>query len=240
MVFQMTIVSAQKAEKVYETESLRIDKLTNNTYVHISYLETKSLGKVASNGMVVVNSGEAIVFDTPTSNAVSEELINWLATDIGAQVKAIVVTHFHSDCLGGLKEFHWQGIPSYANNTTIGLAESSNETLPQNGFDNFLELKVGKKKIQSEFMGEGHTVDNIIGYFPSEKVLFGGCLIKGNGAMKGYLGDANIYEWSNSVRSIKAKYNKAKVIIPGHGNAEGQNLLDFTSKLFDVQKEMAK
>ncbi|MEP1095459.1 MAG: subclass B1 metallo-beta-lactamase [Cyclobacteriaceae bacterium] len=232
IVFQINSTLAQKVEKVYETENLRIDKLTENTFIHISYLNTDDFGRVACNGMIVVDDGESIVFDTPTDDAASDELIKWLESFTKSKVKALVVTHFHSDCLGGIAKFHERGIASYANNKTIELAAANGEIVPKNGFDEYLELKVGKKKVKSEFIGEGHTRDNTIGYFPSEKVLFGGCLIKGNDAGKGYLGDANVNEWSNTVEKIRSKYKKAAFIVPGHGKPGGQNLLDFTIGLF--------
>jgi metallo-beta-lactamase class B len=45
-------------------------------------------------------------------------------------------------------------------------------------------------KITAKFFGEGHTKDNVVGYFPSENVMFGGCLVKELNASKGYLGFA--------------------------------------------------
>ena len=43
--------------------------------------ETESFGKVACNGMIVVDDDEAIVFDTPVNNEVSEELLKWLKSN---------------------------------------------------------------------------------------------------------------------------------------------------------------
>ena len=223
---------AQKSTNLYETETLRIKKLTANTFVHTSYLNTESYGKVPCNGMLVIDNGEAIVFDTPGNEATSIELITWLEKKTNCQVKAVVITHFHIDCLGGINEFHKKDIPSYANKTTIDLAKSNKTTLPQNGFENYLEIKVGNKKVVNEHLGEGHTKDNIVSYFPSEKVLFGGCLIKANGAGKGNLEDANIDDWSKTVEKVKTKYRDAETIIPGHGKTGGQDLLDYTIELF--------
>src|SRR5690606_29001726 len=110
-------------------------------------------------------------------------------------IKAVVSTHFHADCLGGLEEFHKRSIPSYAHNATIAFATEKKLSIPINGFEHLLELKVGDKSVIAEFVGEGHTKDNIIGYFPAENVLFGGCLIKEIGAGKGNLEDANILAW---------------------------------------------
>ncbi len=216
----------------YQTEQLKVQQLTENTFLHISYLETEDFGKVASNGMVVVNNGEAVIFDTPADDKASEELIEWVEDKLKATVKAVIVTHFHTDCLGGLKAFHEHNIPSYANNKTIDLAKLDNKIPPQNGMNDYFEIEVGSKKIINRHFGEGHTKDNIVSYFPDEEVLFGGCLIKGEKAGKGYLGDANIEEWSNTVQLIKGAYPNLKIVIPGHGKPEGQNLLDYTIEMF--------
>ena len=183
--------------------------------------------------MIVANKGVAIVFDTPVNNFVSQELIRWIENELICVIKGIVVTHFHVDNLGGLDAFHRKNIPSYAKSETIEIARSKNSTPPRIGFEYRLQLQLGKKKIINEFLGEGHTSDNIISYIPSEKVLFGGCLIKSLGAGKGNLMDANVAEWSNSVRKLKNKYKDAKIAIPGHGKFGGVDLLDYTIALFD-------
>jgi metallo-beta-lactamase class B len=91
---------------------------------------------------------------------------------------------------------------------------------------------VGNEKIIAKFFGEGHTKDNIVGYFPSENVLFGGCLIKELNANKGYLGDATLADWSNTVQKIKKEYPKVKIVVPGHGDYGNAKLLDYTIHLF--------
>lgn len=230
----ITIIACKKEKEnyVYESETLKIKQLTESTFVHISYLQTESFGNVPCNGMIVVDNGEALIFDTPAKDAQSKELLDWLENSLKVKPKGVVATHFHADCLGGLKEFHNRQVPSYASNKTIALAKERNETLPQQGFDTYLELQIGNSKVANEFFGEGHTKDNIVSYFPDEKVLFGGCLIKEVGAGKGNLEDANVDEWSATVARIKIKYKNVEIIIPGHGKTGGQDLLDFTIELF--------
>lgn len=224
--------SQKEPEYVYESESLKIKKLTDNTYLHISYLETEEYGKIPCNGMIVVNNGEALVFDTPVHNPESEELINWLENENNLKIVGVIATHFHIDCLGGLNEFHKRQIPSYANYKTIEFARSANSTIPQNAFENSLAISVGDSKVLNAFLGEGHTRDNIVSYFPDDRVVFGGCLIKSVGAGKGNLEDANLNEWSNSVVNVKETFNDAEIIVPGHGKPGGTELLDFTIELF--------
>lgn len=217
---------------VYKSPNLIIEKLTKNTYRHISYLLTDDFGKVSCNGMVVIDNHEALIFDTPTNDSDAKELIDWLENSLHCKIKAVVITHFHKDCLGGLAEFHKRKIPSYASFKTIELAKSNSEKTPENGFEKYLELNVGNKKVINEWLGEGHTVDNIVSYFPEEHVLFGGCLIKSLEANKGYLGDANVDEWSKTVQSVKDRFPEVKIVIPGHGKPGNSELLDYTVELF--------
>jgi metallo-beta-lactamase class B len=60
--------------------------------------------------------------------------------------------------------------------------------------------------------------------------MFGGCLIKE--LTRGYLGDANLKAWSSTVLEVKARYPKVKIVVPGHGDAGDQKLLDYTARLF--------
>ena len=219
-------------DNAYQNNAFKVEQLTENTFQHITYLKTQDFGNVACNGMIVRDSGEAIIYDTPANDEDAKELIEWIENTLQCKIVAIVATHFHIDCLGGLNEFHRRNIPSYASTKTINLAKSKDSPVPHNGFDGRLELKVGDQIVVNSFLGEGHTQDNIIGYFPSEKVLFGGCMIKSMGAGKGNLEDANVKAWPTTVKKVKTEFADAQVIIPGHGKPGGQELLDFTIKLF--------
>lgn len=224
---------AQKVKYLYDSDTLKIEQLSVNTFLHITYLKTETFGNVACNGLIVIDNGEAIIFDTPANDADSKALIDWVETVLNSKVKGVVTTHHHIDCLGGLNEFHNRKIPSYGSYKTIELAKLANRVVPQNGFDNQLELNVGNKQVVNAYFGEGHTKDNFISYFPSEKVLFGGCLIKSVGASKGNLEDANVGEWSKTVERVRKKYSEAEIIIPGHGKSGGQELLDYTIEMFN-------
>lgn len=218
---------------VHKSENLSINKISDHVYQHISYLNTESFGKVACNGMVVVNGNEAVVFDTPSDDASSQELIDYLTDEMKCKVNGVVATHFHADCVGGLDAFHKKNIPSFASNRTIKLLKIKGTAQPRTGFEDSLELSVGDQKVYAQFVGEGHTKDNVIGYFPADKVMFGGCLIKEVGAGKGNLEDANVAAWPETARNAKAKYPQTFVVIPGHGKAGGQEMFDYTANLFE-------
>jgi len=233
MLLQLSCKS-QKTDTTYTSETLKIIPVTKNSFVHVSYLETDSYGKVACNGLIYMDEDQAIVFDTPVDDSTSEELIRWITDTKKHKITAVVINHFHDDCLGGLAPFHQQNIPSYANEKTIVLAKKEGNQIPKIGFDTRKELTVGNQKISNKYIGEAHTQDNIVSYIPNEQVLFGGCMVKSLDATKGYLGDANESEWSNTIEKIKQTYPNLKIVIPGHGDFGGTELLDYTAKLFST------
>lgn len=208
--------------------------LKKNAFVHISFLQTQTWGKVGCNGMIYIHKNQAYIFDTPADNETSEALIKTLEEQ-KIKIKGVVVNHFHNDCLGGLEAFHKKGIKSYASEKTIELAKKDSVTIPQIGFKEHLTLRIGKKEIVNQFLGEAHTKDNIISFIPSENIMFGGCMVKELNAGKGFLGDANEKEWSSTIRNVKKAFPTAQFIVPGHGKPGGQELLDFTIKLFEVK-----
>lgn len=224
-----------KAKKIYESKTLIITQISENSFIHTSFKQTNDFGNVLCNGLIVKDHHETVVFDTPTNDKSSEELIQWINEKLDSKIKAIIPTHFHDDSLGGLMAFHKKNIPSYAYAKTIELAKENNFVIPENSFNDSVILKVGDKDVIAKFFGEGHTKDNAVGYFPGENILFGGCLLKELEAGKGYLGDANLSAWSNTVEKVKKEYPDVKIVVPGHGDYGDGKLLDYTITLFKGQ-----
>jgi metallo-beta-lactamase class B len=220
-------------KETFTSDILVVTQVAPNAFVHTTFLQTNDFGYVPCNGLIVRNGNEAFVFDTPTTDAGSEALLKWIADSLQCEVKGVIPTHFHDDCLGGLAAFHAKGIPSYASEKTLPLAQSDSvAALPQQTFRENIRIPVGKTFVSAAYFGEGHTRDNVVGYFPDEHVLFGGCMVKEIDASKGYLGDANVGEWSATVEKVKAAYPEAKVVVPGHGASGTAALLDYTIGLF--------
>lgn len=224
-----------KAKEVYKSGNLIITQVSENAFIHTSFKHTNDFGNVPCNGLVVKNNNETIVFDTPTSDKGAEELIKWINEKLHSKINAVVPTHFHDDSLGGLQAFHKKNIPSYSYSKTIELAKENNFVVPENNFNDSVVLKVGNLETVTKFFGEGHTKDNVVGYFPAEHILFGGCLLKELEAGKGYLGDANVSAWSSTVEKVKKEYPDVKIVVPGHGEYGDGKLLDYTIQLFKGQ-----
>ncbi|HZW71037.1 MAG TPA: subclass B1 metallo-beta-lactamase [Hanamia sp.] len=229
-----TIKSAAIDTIVYQTSNLVVRRISEHTYRHVSYLSTKDFGKVSCNGMIITNDGKAVIFDTPANDSASEDLIKYVNKNLNSVISAVIPTHFHEDCVGGLSAFGKHHVPAYASFKTIELLKQKNHRNVSllKGFHDSLILHVGNQKIEALFMGEGHTKDNIIGYYPEDSILFGGCLVKAIGASKGNLEDANIKAWPVTIENVKRKFPHTKIVIPGHDEPGGKELLDYTFNLF--------
>lgn len=215
------------------TETLSIVKLSEHVYQHISYLETETWGKVACNGMIIIVGENAIIFDTPSDIKSTVQLSRHLNIN-GIKINAVLPTHFHEDCVGGLEEFRRRKIPIYISNKTLEIMKTKGDysKFTFETFDKELEMYLNGDTIKVEYFGAGHTSENVTVYYNKDEALFGGCLVKELKADKGNLEDANVSEWPTTVKKIKEAHPNLKTVIPGHGKAGGEELLDYTIKLF--------
>lgn len=214
------------------SEPLEIEEIKPGVYLVRDYLSTQDFGRVDCNGLLYIADGEALVIDTPHTEALSEVLIERVKTQFGAKITGVVIGHTHADSMGGLAAFQKAGIPSYSSQATQEKAIQQGLPVPTAGYGSSLELRVGGKTVRCRYFGPGHTGDNAVTYLEEEKVLFGDCLVKAQGASKGFLGDADVERWSQTVSKVKETFPEAQVVIPGHGPVGGTELLDYTIELF--------
>jgi len=229
-----TILHAQKSFTI--TESLKITKINESSYLHVSDITLENGSVFPCNGFVYVHNNEAYVFDTPATDKATSSLLDWLQNDLKVKVKGVVFNHYHNDATEGINIFKSQGIPTIASEKTALLMHDDNQLQPDVLFKNTMTLTLGSKKIINTFFGEGHTSDNITSYFPDEQLIFGGCMIKSINASKGNLANANLNQWPKTVSKIKKAYPNLKIVIPGHGAYGDSKLLDYTITLFQTEK----
>lgn len=221
----------QAKDTLHLADGLDIVPLTKNSYLHISYIPFGD-GLFPCNGVVYVNQGEAVVMDTPINNEMSRVLVRWIEQELNAKVMAVVINHAHEDCVGGLGGFSITGCTSWSQKRSCKLSKERGFDCSIRYFTDTASIRVGDERIYNFYPGPAHTVDNIVTWIPSEKLLFGGCMVKELDAGYGNLRDANVEAWPGTILKVKERYPKAKIIVPGHGAPGGQKLLDYTMELF--------
>ena len=147
-------------------------------------------------------------------------------------IEGVIATHWHVDCMGGLEAVHEAGIKSYAYKLTAEICKKENLPIPQITFQDSLIIG-SNNELLLKYLGPGHTEDNIVVYIPSEKILFAGCMAKTlSWNSLGFTGDANIPEWPETLKKVINTFPEAKIVIPGHGESGGLDIIKHTLTLF--------
>lgn len=218
-------------QTVKVSANLEIVKLSQNAFVHISYADSQ-WGRIASNGLILIQNDKAFLFDTPMDEPTTIELVKYIKDSLGAFVTAFVPNHWHADCMGGLKYLHSLQVKSYANKMTIDLAQKNGYEIPQNEFTDSIYLKLENLDVCCFYLGAAHSMDNIVVWVPSEKILFGGCMVKEiNAKNMGNYADGDLKSWPRTIEKVMARFPSAKIVIPGHGRFAGFELLKHTHEL---------
>ena len=200
-------------------------KLSDNAYVHVSYSVLPQFGRFPSNGL-------AFLFDTPMTDSLTKDLVKWVKDSLKVKLVGFMPNHWHADCMGGLAYLQSIGIESYANQTTIDIATTKKLPIPKHGFKDSLQLRLGDKMIQSYYFGAAHALDNIVVWIPSEGILFAGCMVKSLDSRNlGNVADGDLATYPATIDKLMKKFPDAKIVIPGHGNIGGLDLIMHTKEL---------
>jgi metallo-beta-lactamase class B/metallo-beta-lactamase class B GIM len=213
-----------------ENADLKIKEISPNVYLHTSYKNVEGYGLVGSNGLVVIESNNAFIIDTPWTNDDTKRLVAWIK-DKGYKVLGSLSTHSHDDRSGGIKWLNNNAIPTYASQRTNRILAQNGKSLATHTFtDSVFEIESGLMEVF--YPGGGHTVDNVVVWLPKAKILAGGCFTKSlHSKNLGYVGEALIEQWPSSIDKVLSKYPEAKMIVPGHGKLGDVRLLLHTQKL---------
>lgn len=209
---------------------IEIKQIAKNVFLHTSYKKLPDYGYYPSNGLVVVNGKDAYIIDTPWPVQDIKTLVTWI-NDSGYSLKASISTHFHDDRVSGIPYLNRISVKTYASALTNRILESKGLEKAATGFEGrgFWLLE---GVIYAYYPGPGHTEDNIVVWLPDAGILYGGCLIRSmSSKTPGNIEDASMDEWTGSIRDVMAKFPDAGMVIPGHGDPGGFELLAHTGEL---------
>lgn len=234
-VFSLTAVYGQE-----ENAKLRIAHLTGDFYIYTTYNLYKD-HPVPANGMYLITTEGVVLFDTPWDTTQFQPLVDSIQAKHHKSVVLCFATHWHSDKTAGLEYYRQLGIKTYTTVLTDELSKKNDKKRAEFLMTKDTVFHVGSYSFETYFPGEGHTVDNIIVWFNKEKILYGGCLIKGaDAADLGNTADGNIAAYASTLKNVQKKCPKPNYIIVAHSDWKSNHSLKHSIKLAKKLKRKNK
>ena len=208
----------------------------------------------ANSLIVEMANSDLVLVGTPYTPEAMAEVLAWMALRFGERNILAINTGYHVDNLGGNRTLIEQGIPVYGSDLTAQLLAERGEQTRQLLLDMLggttneryyqaqaeipylpptqlfpieqgVTLQFGDEAVQVYYPGPSHAPDKVVVYFPTQKVLFGGCLILG-GDQVGNIADADLEHWAAAVRLLEQF--DAEIVVPGHGERLDAGLIEHT------------
>lgn len=213
-----------------------VEKLAPNLWV---YTEIGKLGDGSpypANGTLLIAGDHSVLIDTGWTAEQAETLVAFARERLKKPVKKAIVTHWHADRAGGVAVMQKYKIETIALDLTARILAQQSRPVPDHLLTRAQLPYTDPDGFEIYYPGEGHTPDNIVVYFPRQKVLDGGCFLKSaNSDNLGFVGDANLKAWPQSLEDLARRYPEAKIVIPGHGSIAG-DAIGVTRKLLAEDK----
>jgi metallo-beta-lactamase class B len=210
---------------------LQISHLTGDFYVYRTFNNYQG-NLISANAMYLVTNDGVVLFDAPWDKNQYQPLLDSIKAKHNKKVIMYFATHSHGDRAGGIAFYKQKGIKTYTIKLTDEILKKKKESRAVFVIPNDTVFNVGQYTFCVYYPGKGHASDNIVAWFEKEKVLYGGCFIKSSSAKDlGYLGDADVKEWEQSIKKVQTKFLNPVYIIPGHDDWDGIESLNHTLKM---------
>ena len=197
--------------------------------------------------------GSTGLLSTPYDEAATRDLVDFVSAVWGAPPSFAVDSHFHFDGAGGNHALEAAGVPVYGSDLTVRMLrergdamkaqtlayldgdpatkariEATPLTPPDHVFvaSDGLVLERGGERVEVRFPGPAHAPDNVVVWLPARRLLFGGCMLLGQGRVVNKA-DADLARWPAALRAVRALVGTAPArIVPGHGAVTDDGLIE--------------
>ncbi len=191
------------------------------------------LGGGGNRGILVTDSA-VVVIDTKMSKPAEE--FSKLVKEIAGSKKIIVInTHYHGDHINGNNFYKGSKILIGNYGEEFLKKNVKPEFMPNAFVKDSLTLALGNDSVILYNLGQAHTLNDVVVYIKSRKLLFSGDLIfnKMNPVIKKESG-ADIDKWIKALENILAR--DINTIVPGHGKLGGKELASSLKQYFEDMK----
>lgn len=207
---------AKQARLSGQEKPLIIEQINPSLYLYTTYQEYEGT-KVSANALYLITKDGVLLFDTPWDSTQYQPLLDSIQEKHGLPVIGVYATHWHEDRAGGFGYYNKMNIPTYATTRTNELLRANGKPLATHAIEEGKTYSIGGESFVFDFFGPGHSMDNVVVWFPKYKILDGGCFIKSSDAKNlGNTSDGDVKEWKPSMARLLAHYPEINLVIPGH------------------------
>ncbi|HET7315399.1 subclass B1 metallo-beta-lactamase [Salinisphaera sp.] len=212
----------------------QIRKLRPGVWIHISHHKFPSGARYPSNGLIVREGDSLLLVDPAWGAAATRVLLRRIEQEIGLPVRRAIITHFHDDRTDGLEVLEHAGVEVLATPLTQKLSTMDGGPVSDGTLSGLntpgATIQVGTVEVL--YPGPAHSPDNLMVWLPEQRVLFGGCAVRAiDWKTLGNLEDADLASWPEAIRRAQAHYPNVKIVVPGHGDVGGREILEHTLRL---------
>lgn len=206
------------------------------------------------NSMVYVGETCVTVVGATWTPETARELAGEIAKVTKLPIREVIDTNYHPDRAGGNPYWKSIGCEILSTRQTYDLLSSDWEkivawtqkgipsfpsvslVLPTRTYPGDFELQNGRLRVM--YLGRSHTPDGVLVYFPGEKVLYGGCMLK---EQLGNLSFADLVEYPKTLRKLLSLDLEIKTVVAGHGSPlHGPELIGHYLGLLEARNERRK
>ncbi len=165
----------------------------------------------------VIGADAIVAIEARATPLMAQRWIDVVRTISDLPFGDLVLTHYHAVRVLGAAAFDARRI--VATRMTADLVEERGEqdwasergrmprlfegadtipglTRPTDTFEERMEIDLGNRVVQLQFLGRGHTSGDLVVWLPQERICFAGDLVEAQAAP--YMGDAHIGDWRSS------------------------------------------
>jgi glyoxylase-like metal-dependent hydrolase (beta-lactamase superfamily II) len=208
--------------------------------------------------VTVLGGDVALVVDTRTTLRQAREILDDLRELGSPRVGIVVNTHGHYDHAFGNRSFRPAVIWGHERCATMiemtgerqrqevaaeipDLAEELAEVVldpPDRTFADRATVDLGGRPIELDYLGRGHTDNDIVVRIPDADVLCAGDLLE-NGAVP-FFGDGYPMDWPGTATRLLALVGDGTVVVPGHGDHAGRAFVETSLAAFHAIADLAR
>jgi glyoxylase-like metal-dependent hydrolase (beta-lactamase superfamily II) len=210
----------------------------------------------ATNVLLVEMPDDSFVLvNAPATEASTRVLLGYLEARFGQRRLTVINSHHHIDSVGGNALLLERGAEVIASAQTAALIvtdtpddivhilrdqlvppqfepdfKETRLAQPSRTFDAAagLTLRFGAEEVRIFHPGAAHSIDNVVVFFPSRALLFGGCMVR-SGDSLGPAEGADYAQWPSAIARLQSL--QPKLVVPGHGARFDAKQLDDTLEL---------